>query len=121
MDPIVPSYAAALIVFISSLIIYWFVQWQASSPVRVVVGPPCSSWIFGHTRELLLSPQYGDQEFEWQKLYGPVYRVKGCFGGAIFEGTVNLLFGGKSVIAARGDEHRRLRHCVQAGSRTAQF
>jgi hypothetical protein len=34
----------------------------------------------GHMLQLLLPPQYGDYEFIWQKLYGPVYRLKGCFG-----------------------------------------
>ncbi|KAJ6554167.1 cytochrome P450 [Mycena capillaripes] len=89
-------------------------------------------------RELCLSPQYGDHEFSWQKLYGAVYRLKGCFGqdrlmvsdpGAlqyilnspifckapVLEGLTHLLFGGKSVIAARGDEHRRLRSALNVG------
>ena len=30
--------------------------------------------------QLLLSPQYGDYEFNWQKMYGPIYRLKGCLG-----------------------------------------
>ncbi|KAJ6571206.1 cytochrome P450 [Mycena capillaripes] len=90
----------------------------------------------GHMRELLISPQYGHYEFSWQKSYGPVYRVKGCFGqdrlmisdpGAlqnilnspifsrapIFDGTISLLAGGKSVIAR--SEHRRLRSALNVG------
>ncbi|KAJ6571211.1 cytochrome P450, partial [Mycena capillaripes] len=135
MYPVVP-YGTALAVLISTLVAY--LVFQRQSTVRDIVGPPCSSWIFGHMRELLLPPQYGDHEFSWQKLYGPAYRLKGCFGqdrlmvsdpGAlqyilnspifwrapIFEGTVNLLLGGKSVIAARGDEHRRLRSALNVG------
>jgi hypothetical protein len=45
---------------------------------------PCTavqpSDMIGHTRELLLSPAYGEQEFKWLKMYGPVYLLKGCFG-----------------------------------------
>jgi hypothetical protein len=34
----------------------------------------------GHMLQLLLPATYGDYEFGWQELYGPVYRLKGCFG-----------------------------------------
>jgi hypothetical protein len=34
----------------------------------------------GNLAQLMLSRTYGDPEFEWQKQYGPVYRIKGCFG-----------------------------------------
>ncbi|KAJ7635205.1 hypothetical protein FB45DRAFT_743650, partial [Roridomyces roridus] len=34
----------------------------------------------GNMLQLLLSYRYGDYEFRWQKLYGALYRVKGCFG-----------------------------------------
>ncbi|KAJ6569244.1 cytochrome P450 [Mycena capillaripes] len=34
----------------------------------------------GHRLQLLLPRQYGDHEFAWQKVYGPVYRLMGCFG-----------------------------------------
>ncbi|KAJ6554209.1 cytochrome P450 [Mycena capillaripes] len=135
MDPLVP-YATALTVFVSTFVAY--LVFQRQSTVRNIVGPPCSSWIFGHMRELLLPPQYGYHEFSWQKLYGPVYRLKGCFGqdrlmvsdpGAlqyilnspifcrapVLEGMINLIFGGKSVIAARGDEHHRLRSALNVG------
>ncbi|KAF7336324.1 Cytochrome P450 [Mycena venus] len=50
------------------------------SIVAKVPGPPSPSWIFGHMLQLLLPPQYGSYEFQWQKVYGPVYRIKGCFG-----------------------------------------
>ncbi|KAJ7685910.1 cytochrome P450 [Mycena rosella] len=76
-------------------------------------------------RQLLLSPQYGEHELNWQKSYGPVYRLKGCFGedrlmvsdpvalqylinspsfahGPVPENVVNLLFGKKSVLGLKG-------------------
>ncbi|KAJ7804507.1 hypothetical protein B0H14DRAFT_3774206 [Mycena olivaceomarginata] len=28
----------------------------------------------------MLVPEYGDHEFQWLKKFGPVYRLKGCFG-----------------------------------------
>jgi hypothetical protein len=34
----------------------------------------------GNLAQLILPRSYGDLEFEWQKQYGPVYRIKGCFG-----------------------------------------
>ncbi|KAF7374048.1 Cytochrome P450 [Mycena sanguinolenta] len=87
---------------------------------------------------LFLPPQYGDLEFKWKKLYGPVYRVKGCFGqdrlmisdpsalhhvlnsnhfehGPSLANAVSLLFEEKSVIAARGETHKRLRAAMQVG------
>jgi len=50
------------------------------SAIRDIPGPPSPSWIFGHMQQLLLSPQYGAQEFQWLNEYGSVYAVKGCFG-----------------------------------------
>ncbi|KAJ7860042.1 cytochrome P450 [Mycena leptocephala] len=35
------------------------------------------SW---HMLRLWLPPTYGDYEFNWQRVYGPFYRLKGCFG-----------------------------------------
>jgi hypothetical protein len=34
----------------------------------------------GNMQQLLLPSTYGEYEFRWQKLYEPVYRLKGCFG-----------------------------------------
>ncbi|KAJ7447215.1 hypothetical protein FB451DRAFT_980861, partial [Mycena latifolia] len=34
----------------------------------------------GNMPQLVLAENYGDHEFKWQKQYGPLYRVKGCFG-----------------------------------------
>ncbi|KAF8217266.1 cytochrome P450 [Mycena galopus ATCC 62051] len=45
-----------------------------------IPGPPSPSWIFGHMLQLLLPLQYGQYEFVWLKLYGPVYTLKGCLG-----------------------------------------
>ncbi|KAJ7198982.1 hypothetical protein GGX14DRAFT_373496 [Mycena pura] len=36
--------------------------------------------IIGNMLQLLLSPQYGECEFKWRKVYGSVYRIKGCLG-----------------------------------------
>jgi hypothetical protein len=30
--------------------------------------------------QLMMPPMYDDYEFKWQKTYGLVYRLKGCFG-----------------------------------------
>jgi hypothetical protein len=67
--------------------------------VATVPGPPSPSRIYGTSISLLksccaytelglsgnmiqlvLPANYGDDEFTWHKRYGPVYRIKGCFG-----------------------------------------
>ncbi|KAJ6453814.1 cytochrome P450 [Mycena sanguinolenta] len=78
----------------------------------------------GHMLQLVFPPEYGDHEFVWQKAFGPVYRVKGCFGedslmisdpvaiqyivttlhfehGPVLENVINMLFGKKSLVAAK--------------------
>ncbi|KAF7335030.1 Cytochrome P450 [Mycena venus] len=83
----------------------------------------------GHMQQLLLSGRYGDHEFRWQKMFGPVYRMKGCFGQdrlmvadplalqtilnsplfvrtGMFDILMRLLFGEESVICTEG----RFRH-----------
>ncbi|KAF7354254.1 Cytochrome P450 [Mycena venus] len=73
---------------------------RRSSTVRDIAGPESKSWVFGacytftptlprihlaptstgNLAELLLPSSYGQNEFAWTKSFGPVYRVKGCFG-----------------------------------------
>ncbi|KAJ7764225.1 cytochrome P450 [Mycena metata] len=57
-----------------------YVVFRRPGTIRKIQGPPSPSWIFGNTLQLLLSAQYGEHEFAWQKLYGAVYRLKNCFG-----------------------------------------
>ncbi|KAJ7122199.1 cytochrome P450 [Mycena epipterygia] len=111
---------------------------RRQSGVKNIVGPPSPSWIFGNMLQLLLCPIYGEHEFNWQKWYGPVYRVKGCFGqhrlmlsdpiafqyivtsphfrqAPVLEIMNTWLFGNKSVIHLNGDKHRRLRAALNVG------
>ncbi|KAF8172542.1 cytochrome P450 [Mycena galopus ATCC 62051] len=108
------------------------------SAMRDLAGPPSPSWVFGHLRQLLLSAPYGVHEFNWLDSYGSVYALKGCFGqdrlmvadplamqyilnsgkfrrSIIIDSLANLLFGEKSVIVVRGNEHRRLRSALNVG------
>lgn len=39
----------------------------------------------------MLSDNYGDREFEWQKEYGPVYRIKGCLGVTLKRSRLRLI------------------------------
>ncbi|KAJ7858246.1 cytochrome P450 [Mycena olivaceomarginata] len=103
------------------------------STITNIVGPPCGSWLFGHTRELLLSPAYGEQEFKWLKMYGPVYLLKGCFGqnrlmisdpqafqyilnsphfalSPTLDNMTALVFGEGNLMRMRGKSHKRLRN-----------
>ncbi|KAF7374087.1 Cytochrome P450 [Mycena sanguinolenta] len=124
------------VAFIFAIAIY--LVFRGRSTIHYIPGPPSPSWTFGHMLQLLLPPQYGDLEFKWQKLYGPVYRVKGCFGqdrlmisdplalhhvlnsshfdhGPSIANAVSLLFEEKCVMAAHGETHKRLRAAMQVG------
>ncbi|KAF8209814.1 cytochrome P450 [Mycena galopus ATCC 62051] len=74
----------------------------------------------------------------WQKLYGPVYRLKGCFGqdrlmisdplalkcmvnsphfdhGPILENGINSMFDENCVSAVKGETHKRFRAALNIG------
>jgi hypothetical protein len=69
---------------------------RRKSWISDIPGPPSPSWLYGRplslrslrlTKEisgnlvqLLIPESHGDYEFGWQRQYGPVYRVRGCFG-----------------------------------------
>ncbi|KAJ7886866.1 cytochrome P450 [Mycena olivaceomarginata] len=120
------------------LILQMYLSLRRRSTVRNIRGPACPSWVFGHMLQLLLPPQYGDYEFIWQKLYGPVYRLKGCFGqdrlmisdplalqymvnsphfahGPILENGMNLMFDENCVMAVKGETHKRFRAALNIG------
>ncbi|KAJ6494345.1 cytochrome P450 [Mycena sanguinolenta] len=108
-------------------------RWHSMRDIgRVIPGPRGVSWMYGHMPQLLLSKEYGKDEFQWQEKYGPVYSIRGCFGeprlmisdpiaakyilnsscfvfGYAQQKMGNVLFGHGNVFLARGDEHRRLR------------
>ncbi|KAJ4479612.1 cytochrome P450 [Lentinula edodes] len=54
-------------------------KYNASSPLWNIQGPKSSSFILGHLRELLQRPA-GLAEFEWQRTYGDVVRIRTSFG-----------------------------------------
>ncbi|KAK1227990.1 hypothetical protein PQX77_008981 [Marasmius sp. AFHP31] len=96
---------------------------------------PCtisSSWLYGNMADLMFTENYGDNEFQWQKMYGMTYRIKGCMGEdrlfssdplvfkAIFNNkifdkhqwhlnTAGMLFGENSLFAVRHGTHSQLR------------
>ncbi|KAJ7826948.1 cytochrome P450 [Mycena leptocephala] len=125
-----------------------YLVFRRRSTIHNIPGPLSPSWIFGrivvlmpasrHMLQLLLPAEYGEHEFNWQKLYGPVYRLKGCFGqdrlmvsdplalqhvlnsnhfehGPSIDNAVSLLFEEKCVMAAKGETHKRLRAAMQIG------
>ncbi|KAJ7160460.1 cytochrome P450 [Mycena filopes] len=122
--------------FLPLLVIY--VVFRRRSTVDKIPGPPSPSWIFGHTLQLTMAKEYGDHEFEWQKSYGPVYRIKGCFGenrlmvsdpvalqyilnshsfkvAPRLENMFHLLYGPKSLVCANAEEHKSLRAAMNVG------
>ncbi|KAJ7696718.1 cytochrome P450 [Mycena rosella] len=109
-----------------------------SNTVATIPGPSSRSWIYGNMPQLVLPDHYGEYEFQWQKRYGPLYRVKGCFGEdrlvvsdpqalrQLFNDpsiirppslskTAHLVFGEESVFCVEGEEHRSLRAAMSTG------
>ncbi|KAJ7116392.1 cytochrome P450 [Mycena epipterygia] len=130
------STASALISILAVYVV--FSQTRRRSTIGNLPGPPSPSWLFGHTLQLLLPRTYGDYEFEWQKLYGPVYRLRGCFGqerlmisdpvslqyilnsphfafGPLMENLVHLLHGKESIMGVKEEDHKRLRAALSIG------
>ncbi|KAJ6562234.1 cytochrome P450 [Mycena capillaripes] len=128
-----PAFAGVAVVLVA-----WFLILPPRSTIQHIPGPQSPSWIFGHMLQLLLPPQYGDYEFAWQKLYGSVYRLKGCFGqdrliisdplalqyilnsahfghGPTLENAVHLLFDENCLMAATGETHKRYRAAMNVG------
>ncbi|KAJ7262934.1 cytochrome P450 [Mycena rebaudengoi] len=100
------------------------------SSIKDIPGPPSTSWVYGNLLDLLLPHSYGDHEFEWQRRYGAVYRIKGCFGsdhlvvsdplsiqyvlkgtvfqrGPMMDNLVDILYHEDSAVAQR--DHQRAR------------
>ncbi|KAJ7882289.1 cytochrome P450 [Mycena leptocephala] len=119
------------------VILVTYLALSRRSTIRNIPGPPSPSWIFGHMLQLMMPPMYGDYEFKWQKTYGLVYRLKGCFGdqlmisdpaalkyilnsphfrlGPLRDSTAHLLFGDKSVVTVNEHAHKRLRAALNVG------
>ncbi|KAJ7082294.1 cytochrome P450 [Mycena epipterygia] len=134
------NYSATSATVAIALVLYSV--FRRRSTVRNILGPPSPSWIFGNMLQLLLAPVYGEHEFKWQKLYGPIYRLKGCFGqdrlmvadplalqyilntpnfehSPLLELMFDLLCGTDSVIVVKGEAHRRLRVALNPGFSTS--
>ncbi|KAJ7643400.1 cytochrome P450 [Mycena polygramma] len=128
-------YVTALVILASALAAYQGVH--RTKVINQIRGPPSPSWIFGHMRQLLFTARYGEHEFAWQKLYGPIYRIRGCFRqerlmvadpvalqyllnnpdmffkAPVVTGIITSLAGKKR------DEHRRLRAALNIGFTSA--
>ncbi|KAJ7847981.1 cytochrome P450, partial [Mycena leptocephala] len=133
------NYGTVSVALTSILILCLALSWgRSGGSIRHVPGPPSPSWMFGNMRQLLIPSTYGEYEFRWQKLYGPVYRLKGCFGqdrlmvsdpvslqfilnsshftfGPILEDILYLSFGQKSIMMSNGSYHKRLRAALNVG------
>ncbi|KAJ7618289.1 cytochrome P450 [Mycena polygramma] len=130
------QYGPAVLCFIFLLGVYWLRG--RGSTMRYISGPASPSWVFGHMQQLLLSPTYGDYEFKWLKMYGPVYKLFGCFGEhrlmvsdpaslqyilnsphfrfrPNLRSLVDLLYGKKSIMGVDEHAHSRLRAALNVG------
>ncbi|KAJ7843787.1 hypothetical protein B0H14DRAFT_3688659 [Mycena olivaceomarginata] len=106
------------------------------SAICHISGPPSASWLFGNMQQLML-PLYGRYEFNWQKIYGPVCRLKGCFGdrlmisdpvalqyilnspqfkfGPGMANSVHLLYGKGSIACTNKQAHKRIHTALSGG------
>ncbi|KAF7336316.1 Cytochrome P450 [Mycena venus] len=130
------QYGTAVAGVISILAVY--LALRRSSTVRNIPGPASPSWLFGNMLQLCLPPTYGDYEFDWQRIYGPFYRIKGCFGqdklmisdpvslqyilnsphfkfGPTSENAIHLLFGIDSIMGVNAEDHKRIRAALNVG------
>ncbi|KAF7356160.1 Cytochrome P450 [Mycena venus] len=130
------QYGTAAAGVISILTLY--LALRRRNTVRNIPGPTSPSWLFGNMLQLYLSPTYGDYEFDWQRIYGPFYRTKGCFGqdklmisdpvslqyilnsphfkfGPTMENGIHLLFGIDSIIGVNEEDHKRIRAALSVG------
>ncbi|KAF7327115.1 Cytochrome P450 [Mycena kentingensis (nom. inval.)] len=101
-------------------------------------GPEPQSWVYGNMLQVQLPPVYGDYEFKWQEQFGFLYRFKGCFGqnrimlsdpvalayvlnspafvhGPTLDNILHILYGPRSVVAQRGEVHKRFRSVLNDG------
>ncbi|KAJ7113163.1 cytochrome P450 [Mycena epipterygia] len=130
------GYSVTCAAIIVALVLYSVLRRHGT--VRNIVGPPSPSWIFGNMFQLFLTPVYGEYEFKWQKLYGPIYRLKGCFGqdrlmvadplalqyilnsphfehSPLLQHLLDLIHEKDSVICLKGERHRRVRAALNPG------
>ncbi|KAF7372988.1 Cytochrome P450 [Mycena sanguinolenta] len=129
MDNISLSLVWGLILLLGLL----FIARRSRSSLNNIQGPPWSSWIYGHLREILLPSHYGEHESKWQSQYGSLYKIKGAFGedrlmvsdpGALkqimgdtetfvrsdhHQQIVLSLIGHKSLLYVQRGDHSRLR------------
>ncbi|KAJ7830178.1 cytochrome P450 [Mycena olivaceomarginata] len=120
-----------------ALLVGYCIVRQRSS-ISHIRGPPSPSWIFGNMLQFRLPSSYGDYEFKWFKIYGPVYRLKGCFGqnhlvvsdllacqhilksphfalSPTLDNQLRLAVGDGTMIRMRGKTHQRLRNGLNPG------
>ncbi|KAJ7775920.1 cytochrome P450 [Mycena maculata] len=130
MSTDLPIFAASLVALAAGWITCRF--YSSPNPIKLIPGPKSMSWFYGNMPALLLTEEYGEQEFRWQQSYGQLYAIRGCFGerrlmvsdpstvqyilnsglfvfGPSHEKKVDFLFGHGNVFLARGEAHRRLR------------
>ncbi|KAJ7182924.1 cytochrome P450 [Mycena crocata] len=119
------------------VVVFWAARlFRASRQlVSYITGPKSPSWIYGNLPQLLLSKEYGEHEFQWQKTYGAIYAVTACFGerrlmvsdptaikhvlnspvfvhGVSQRKAADVLFGVGNLFVAEADKHRRLRNIM---------
>ncbi|KAJ7323211.1 cytochrome P450 [Mycena albidolilacea] len=130
------SSTAIFVALLAALALSLIIRGHSTLPH--ITGPPSASWIFGNMIQLLLPPQLGDYEFAWRKLYGPVYKLKACFGedrlmvsdpialqyilnsqdfdhGPVLALLMDWFHGERAVIGRKGKDHRHLRAALNIG------
>ncbi|KAJ7605197.1 cytochrome P450 [Roridomyces roridus] len=120
------------------LLVRSVIRQRRQAVIRDILGPESKSWAFGNLIDLLLPSTYGLHEFAWTKLFGAVYRIKGCFGqdrlvisdpvalqhitnspnfqlGPVLAVMRSWLYAHGAVITRHGEQHTRLRGALNVG------
>ncbi|KAJ7662846.1 cytochrome P450 [Mycena polygramma] len=137
LEDILPQ-GSTCVVFLSILCGCYLLWPRSAGTIRNIAGPPSTSWLLGHMVQLKLAATYGDYEFNWQKVYGAVYKVMGCLGqerlmisdpialnyilnspyfgfGPDVQTAIHLLYGEQSTMGVTEQAHKRLRTALNTG------
>ncbi|KAJ7819967.1 cytochrome P450 [Mycena leptocephala] len=98
----------------------------------------------GNMLQLLLPPQHGDYEYAWMKMYGSIYRVKGCLGrdrlmvsdpvaiqylfnsshfqtAPLLWNVREVVFGKGNMSCLKGESHKRIRAVFNSSFTTSSL
>ncbi|KAJ7161736.1 cytochrome P450 [Mycena filopes] len=131
-----PTFLSPLAIASLLSLLLAYIAIRRRTAIRDIPGPPLA--VVALRLQLILPKKYGEHEVEWQKSYGTVYRIKGCFGqnrlmvsdpvairyilnsqrfkhSPMLENLMHLCYGPESFVCVIAKEHRSLRAAMNVG------